>query len=93
MSLLNGTKEYKVSDLIVSKKDSAGISMLVSLDESENFYRIDGIASQAWEMIVEGLSLAQISQNLISQYPDHKEEVLKDLEAFIHKLIELKILE
>ncbi len=67
--------------------------MLVSLDESENFYRIDGMASQAWGMLEEGLSLSQISQNLISQYPDHKEEVLKDLEAFIHKLIELKILE
>jgi hypothetical protein len=93
MNELDLNKLYKVNDLIVSKKDSHGINMLVSLDESNFFYRIDGIASSAWDMLVEGLSFQEISEKLISQYPEHKTQVIQDLEEFFKQLIEMKILE
>jgi hypothetical protein len=93
MSIMNSDKVYKVSELIVSKKDQAGVHMLVSLDESDNFFRIDGLASTVWDMLVAGKTAPFICQTLISQYPENKEQIDQDVAGLISKLIELKILE
>jgi hypothetical protein len=39
-----------------------------------------------------GLHLEEITKNLTAEYPDHKDQLLVDLEAFFLKLIELKVL-
>jgi hypothetical protein len=92
MSILTSNKAYKVSDLIVSKKDSAGINLLVSLDESDNFFRIDGLASVVWDMLQKEHSFTFIHQTLTDKYPQNKDDVTRDLEALLKQLIELKIL-
>jgi hypothetical protein len=85
-------KKYSINELIVSKTDDQGSSLLVSLDESDSFYRIDGIASEAWNLLVQNPNLEEITKKLTAEYPDHKDQLLVDLEAFFLKLIELKVL-
>jgi hypothetical protein len=92
MSNFNRSKKYKVNELIVSKKDDTGVSLLVSLDDSDCFYKIDGIASKAWEMLSNNQSIDEVIKNLSSQYPTHKDQLLSDLDAFFQDLVKLGVL-
>lgn len=92
MSKLDYDKIYPVSELIVSKRDSKGINLLVGLDDSQNFFKIDGIASDVWDLLLEAKTLNEIIIHVNEQYPDHLEQIKKDVEQLIHQLLELKVI-
>lgn len=92
MSKFNRNIKYKINELIVSKKDENGASLLVSLDDSDSFYKIDGIASEAWEALCLDCDPEKVIKKLTILYPDHNDQLILDLDVFFQKLVDLKVL-
>lgn len=65
---------------------------MVLLDmNTENYFGLDGVASDIWKLLQEGKTIQQTFDALLEIYDVEPEQLKNDLEAFIDKLVENKL--
>lgn len=58
-----------------------------------NYYSLQAVASELWQKLTDGISLQHLVQLLSDSYGIPKEQAEKDLDGFIEKLSDEKIVE
>lgn len=87
------SKAAKDSDIYLVKKpgllirkDHKGSVAILNVENEENFYMIDGIAAEFWQMINGKKSLHQIKKALITKHRPPLQEFERELAKCLKKL-------
>ncbi|WP_417335318.1 PqqD family protein [Halobacteriovorax marinus] len=82
----------KFQDEIVSRKNENGTVILMKMDNSDVFFKIDGIAAQIYKDIESGKSLSSIYNSLVEKFPGKEEQIEKDINSLVDKMKDLNLL-
>ncbi len=85
-------RTYKLQDDIVSRTNPNGTIVLMRMDDSEVFYKINGIAAQIWSGIEEGKIVSELIQEITQEYECTQDQIESDTKSFIEELLEKNIL-
>lgn len=85
-------KTYTLSDEIVTRNNKDGTVVLMRMDDSEVFYKINGVAAQVWKEIEAGKTPEAIIPELVEEYDCTEEQLKGDTEKFLVNLLEKEIL-
>ncbi|MBT7608731.1 MAG: PqqD family protein [Bacteriovoracaceae bacterium] len=92
-SYANSDMVIKTVDDIVTRKNDNGSIILMKMNDSDNFFKIDGIASMIWrESVDNGRQLGEIFKLVIDGYEVEASTLEKDIDKLLqdlrsHKLI------
>ncbi|MBT3583769.1 MAG: PqqD family protein [Halobacteriovoraceae bacterium] len=79
----------KVAEDIISRKNQDGSVVLMKMNDSELFYKIDGIAAEVWHQIEASVSLKDIMSELTSKHQCPENELAADVDKFAQELLRL----
>ena len=79
--------KLKVNEQLVCRKNQYGTVILMRMDESSNFYKITGVATEVWEKLQNKVSLENIYTELSEKYSVSKKQIIEDTENFIADLV------
>lgn len=84
--------EVKFQEDIVTRKNENGSIVLMKMDDSDIFFKINGIAAEIYTEIEKGQKLNNIFKDLCSRYPDKEDQLISDIDSFLKKLDTLSLL-
>lgn len=85
--------QYKTATDIVSRKNQDGTVIIMKMDDSNNFFKINGIAAEIWNQMANAESLDSIKKNILNSYDVTNEALEKDVTALLNTLTEKKLIE
>lgn len=90
MSELQIDESFKLQkcDDVVSRKNANDIIVLMKMDDSSSFFKINGVAAQVWDLLSDGKSVEEVLDCLVSEYDVSREQLLSDIKSLIETLIE-----
>jgi hypothetical protein len=77
----------QISKDVIARRNQDKTVIVMRLDESSVFYKISGIAAQAWSELTAAKTYAELLQLLKNDHSDWAEEIERDLPKFISELI------
>jgi len=87
---MNFTEKIMIPDTVFAQ--IVDDEMIIMDVESENYFGLDAIGTQMWQILVEDSSLANLKKMILKMY-NVKEDVLEqDIEIFISKLLKNKLI-
>ena len=93
MSELQISENLKIEkcDDVVSRKNANDVIVLMKMDDSSSFFKINGVAAQVWDLLSEGMSIKEVLDSLVKEYDVTREQLYSDVEALVNTLIEKKL--
>lgn len=85
-------KIFKAPDDIVSRTNQDGSVVLMKMDDSEVFYKIDGVAAEMWNKIGEDKPLGKILDELLEEYDVSEDQLYQDTEKYLTELTKLEMI-
>lgn len=79
-------KSITLKDDLVARNNDDGTIVIMRMDESSLFFKIDGIAADIWKGLNKNQGLKEIFAEIKSQYDVEDEQLLKDISTFIGDL-------
>ena len=64
----------------------------MKMDDSELFYKIDGVAAEVWKGIEKKMNLTAIKQQIMADYNVAASKLDADVETFVSSLLSKKLL-
>jgi len=83
---------YQIASGTVARKNPDGSMIVMKMDDSSFFYKIDGIASEVWSLLSEKTSSDKLVSELTKKYPDFSENLQKDIPVFMTELLNKKLI-
>lgn len=83
---------FEIAKDIVSRKNQDGTVVLMRMDDSELFYKIDGIAAEIFSLIDGKKNFRDIAENAFKKYAGNEDRLQKDIDSFFTKLIDMKMI-
>ncbi len=83
---------YEVASDIVSRKNKDGTVVLMRMDDSELFYKIDGLAASVFVSIDDKKNLNDWYAEQLQKFPAEAQRLFEDSQKFLKKLLEMKII-
>ncbi len=81
--------QYKFNTDVVSRKNQDGTFILMKMDDSDKFYKIDGLAANLVDKIQEGQTTVEQAVNEVHKETSAPMDRLRDDSAnFVSKLID-----
>lgn len=77
---------YKIRTPQISHETIDGETVIINLDNG-NYYSIDGVGADIWNLIDSGANINQISELISENYNIDKDEVHKSIEELTNELI------
>lgn len=84
MSILD--KTITVQSDLVARNNEDGTIVVMKMDESNLFFKIEGVATEVWKGLNENKNLKQIYADIKSEYDVSDDQLMSDIEAFINDL-------
>lgn len=85
-------QNMQISKDVIARKNQDGTVIVMRLDESSIFYKIDGIAAQVWGSLSQSKNMAQLITEFEQLYPENKTDLQKDIPPFLGDLLQKKLL-
>lgn len=79
-------KSISLNDDLVARNNDDGTIVVMRMDESNVFFKIDGVAAKVWTGLKGNQNLKEIFASLKSEYDVSDETLLTDIEKFISDL-------
>ncbi len=79
-------KKVSVQPDLVARNNEDGTIVVMRMDESNLFFKIDGVAADIWKGLNANQDLKQIFAQIKSDYDVDDEQLLKDVESFLNNL-------
>ncbi len=79
-------KSIKVQEDLVARNNDDGTIVVMRMDESNLFFKIDGVAAEVWKGLNANKNLKQIYADIKAGYDVSDDQLLNDMEAFIGDL-------
>jgi hypothetical protein len=80
------SKEVKASPDLVTRNNQDGTIILMKLDESNVFFKIEGVAAEVWKGISLGEKPLPIIQRLLTEYEVSEDNLRGDVTNLLHEL-------
>jgi Coenzyme PQQ synthesis protein D (PqqD) len=90
--MLNLEAKWTAGKDLVARINKDGSVILMRLDESSNFYKIDGIAAQVWQSLSESKSVTDLINEQVEKLPQFANELKADIPPFVASLLEKKLI-
>lgn len=84
--------EIKFHEEIVSRKNENGSVILMKMDNSDVFFKIDGIAADIYKNLEKGQTISEIYSNLTEKFPGKEEQITKDINSLVQKMRDFNLL-
>jgi hypothetical protein len=76
----------KIDENLVARKNDDGTTILMKMDNSETFYKINGIAALVWDKISDLKPIQSIIEEITTDYDTDIETVKNDVKVLITDL-------
>lgn len=83
---------FSLTENYVHRKNPDDSVILMKVTNDDDFFKITGVASQIWQRIDGKKSVKTILDSILNEYDVSQEQLAKDAEPFLKKLIELDII-
>jgi Coenzyme PQQ synthesis protein D (PqqD) len=84
---LDGETSLRLSKEIITRKNQDDTVIVMRLDESALFYKIDGVAAKVWEKLAEPKKVSEVISEFKQQYPQNETQVEHDVQGFLGDLL------
>ncbi len=88
---MNSEAKFESVKDVISRRNQDGTVILMKLDESSIFYRIDGIAAEVWSELNKTQSLGGLIEKFSAKHEGCRDRIEKDIPAFVHDLLKRKL--
>lgn len=92
MTNIDYSKTYSILEDVVSRNNQDGTFVLMKMDDSEMFYKIDGVAAEVWKGLEQKLNLDSIKNKLMSEYNVSESQLKSDIDQLVSTLLNKKLL-
>ncbi len=79
-------KSISLKDDLVARNNDDGTVVIMRMDESSLFYKIDGVAADIWKGLNKNQGLKEIFAEIKTQYDVEDNQLLSDITTFINDL-------
>ncbi len=79
-------KKVSVQPDLVARNNEDGTVVVMRMDESNLFFKIDGIAADIWKGLNANQDLKQVFAQIKANYAVSDDQLLKDVETFLNDL-------
>ncbi len=79
-------KKIIFSDTVYTQKIDGEMVLLDMA--SENYFGLDSIGSEIWQLLYDGATLRQVQETLLELYDAEPEVLINDFEKFMTKLLD-----
>jgi Coenzyme PQQ synthesis protein D (PqqD) len=86
MELLMNQK-YKIVDEIVSRNNKDGTIIVMKLDDSNFFFKIDGVAAHVWKEMTSNKQIGLIKEEILASYNTTRETLDGDIQNLLKDLL------
>ncbi|TNF24542.1 MAG: PqqD family protein [Deltaproteobacteria bacterium] len=83
--ILNDT--FKVAEDIISRTNQDGTCVLMRMDDSSVFFKIDGVAAEIWQEIAKGQKASEILDQLAQKHSVEKSIIEQDTKKFLEEIL------
>jgi len=90
IQITDDSKFQKHED-VVSRKNANDIVVLMKMDDSSSFFKINGVAAEVWELIDNGMSVKEVVDKLSIEYNVTKEQLQSDVNGLLTTLLEKEL--
>lgn len=90
MSALNS--QYKMSDDVVIRKNQDGTMIMMKMDDSNVFFKVQGVSVNVLKGIQDSKGPQDIIQEIVSEYDVDSSQVESDVENFLTELVSKDLL-
>ena len=85
--------KIKVKEEAIFKNDENGDILVINIIKDDNsYYKITGVAKEAWRKFSNGLGYQEVKKELLDEYDVSEDQIKKDLDAFIDSLKKLDLI-
>lgn len=86
------TTIFSTSTQYVHRRNPDDSVILMKVTDDDDFFKITGVASQIWQRIDGKRNIEEILDSILEEYDVTEEQLIKDAEPFLKRLIELEII-
>lgn len=79
-------KSVTVQPDLVARNNEDGTIVVMKMDESNLFFKIEGVATLVWKGLNESKNLKQIFADIKAEYDVSDDQLLGDVEKFLNDL-------
>ena len=79
-------KTITVKPDLVARNNEDGTIVVMKMDESNQFFKIEGVATHVWKGLNENRNLKQIFADIKSEFDVEDDQLLSDVESFVNDL-------
>jgi len=84
--------QYQIAKGIVARKNQDHSVVVMKMDESSIFFKIDGVAAEAWNLLSEKKSCRQIISELAGTHAQFSKQIEVDIPKFVQDLLDKKLI-
>lgn len=83
---------YNKNENFVHRKNPDDSIILMKVTDDDDFFKITGVASQVWQRIDGVKTIQEILESILAEYNVTADQLAKDTEPFLDKLVELEVI-
>jgi hypothetical protein len=80
------TTKITLDPELVCRENQDGTVIVMKVDDSDNFFKIDGVAALIWNQLNNHKSLNEAYQSILEQYDVEASKLESDIQHFIETL-------
>ncbi|PIK14024.1 PqqD family protein [Halobacteriovorax sp. JY17] len=84
--------KIKFQEEIVSRKNENGSVILMKMDNSDVFFKVDGIAAEIYKELEKGKPLSEIFTSLTEKFPGKEDQITNDINSLLKKMRDYNLL-
>jgi Chaperone of endosialidase len=83
---------YKVADSVISRRNQNGTIILMKTNKAISFYKIEGMATEAWRCFESPQTNESVTEHLTKLYPKKSKILSREVSNFTKKLLSWELL-
>ena len=92
LTALDPSKGIQAAKDLIARKNQDGTVIIMKLDESTHFFKIDGIAAEVWANLAQRSTMGELLQAVKNKHPKHHAELDVDIPKFVLELLNKNLL-
>ena len=84
---------YKKPEDVVARANQDGTFVVMKMDDSNIFFKIEGVSTLVWKGLIEGQTPKKLCDSITKDYNVAIDQVAKDVEEFIGKLLDKNLIQ
>lgn len=88
----SSNSHYSKQDDVVVRSNQDGTMIMMKMDDSNVFYKIEGVAAEVLRGVQDGKKPCDIIATIVDEYEVSSDEASRDVEKFINEMVAKNLL-